>query len=381
FVVKATDKISDVMNAVNKSAAGVTMTYSSLTGKFTLTANNTGAGNNIALQDSNGGFLSSIFGTTGNSDIGNVTDGQNAVLTVNNVEIVRSSNTVNVDGVTLNLLQATGSDFAPAAVTSQVDSQKIVDTITNFVNAYNSLIDNLNSVVNTQRPKTSDKSYYMPLTDAQKAAMKDTDITNWETAGKTGLLNNDLTIMNIIDNLKNSMLSSVVGPDGQKISLASIGIKSASYFEDPTGKLQIDTVKLTQAIQDNPDGVAALFTQSSSIAKGTAGQQAARFNSQGIGQRFSDIFTGAVNVSATASLCGSLIKIAGSGGTNYLADYNSSLSTQASNIDANIAKIQLKYNNDEDKYYQKFSALETALAKLNQQSSSLLSSLGGSSGS
>lgn len=405
FNFSVSAKIKDIMAEVNKSDAGVTVSYSSLNNKFILTAKETGSGDNIILKDLpietkdadgnltssvNTSFLSKLFGTetdgSGASVIGKNTYGDDAVLTVNGVEIVRSSNNVTIDGMTINLLKTTGADFQPATVSSKIDSDKIMDTIKTFINEYNTLIENLNNIVSEKRPKIGQSSgYYLPLTEEQKSAMNEKDIASWEESGKKGLLYNDSTIMRMVQNLKSAMLYSLEIQDenGRKISLASIGIKSASYFEDSSGKLQIDEDKLRQAIENDPNAVMKLFTQQSLIPKdaelknymnGTTIKteedlQKVRYNTTGIAQRFSEIFYNNLNISVSEESRGSLIRIAGTGGQNYLVDYESSLQKSMANADNIITRIQNKLYADEEKYYKKFAALETALAKLSQQSS------------
>ena len=390
FSFDPTAKIKDVMAEINRSAAGVTMSYSAMTDKFIMTAKNTGSGDNIIMRDlpivttGAGGivlssvdtnFLEKLFGKDAYDFIGEVThEGTDAVLTVNGTEIVRNSNNVAVDGITISLLKTTGVDFQAAAVSSKSDTAKVIDTIKNFVNEYNDLIDKLSKLVTEKRPKVSkSNSYYLPLTEDQRSAMNEKDIAVWEESGKRGLLYNDSALTRMIDNLKSAMFSSVEieSGGGKKISLASIGIKSASYFEDSNGKLQIDEDKLKRALENDPEAVMKLFTQTSSVPKDAQGDdmQKSRFNTLGIAQRFSEIFYKNINVSASEELRGALIRIAGTGGQNYLVDNQSYLQKKISNTDSTISRIQNKLYADEDRYYKKFAALETALAKLSKQSS------------
>jgi flagellar hook-associated protein 2 len=62
FTFSAGTSLNSVINSINSSDAGVTLTYSKLTDSFTMTAAQTGAASSIAFEDTEGSFLSSIFG-------------------------------------------------------------------------------------------------------------------------------------------------------------------------------------------------------------------------------------------------------------------------------------------------------------------------------
>ena len=92
--------LSSVLKKINESDAGVTVNYSKTTNQFTFTAKETGAAGNIAISGD-------LFGG------GKATQGQDAIFTmsVNGVmmeNVTRSSNSFEVDGLTINLKGAFG---------------------------------------------------------------------------------------------------------------------------------------------------------------------------------------------------------------------------------------------------------------------------------
>jgi len=228
--------------------------------------------------------------------------------------------------------------------------------------------------------------------------MSEKDIELWEEMGKKGLLANDATIMKILSSLRTAM-AEVVKTTGGSMSMFSIGIKPASYFEDRSGKLTIDEDALRKAIENDPDAVMKLFTQQSTIPKdakmdayyrkdelGRYYEETAngirkyvsgndfinmRNSTLGIAQRFTEIFESNIKVSMDPNERGTLILKVGTGGAYSVIDSESSIDKRLAEMDRNITKMQNRLYAAETKYYKQFAALETAIAKLNKQASYL----------
>lgn len=164
FSFKTTDSLSSVINKVNTSDAGVTMSYSTITDKFTLTATESGAGDNIVVKETTGTLMNAfgladlsteVAGTSATSEAG-----KNAVLEVNGQSIVRTSNSIEVNGVKIELLEKTAVDEV-LKVSMSEDTTELKDTIKSFVEDYNNLISSMNTLI-----KEKADSAYPPLTDA-----------------------------------------------------------------------------------------------------------------------------------------------------------------------------------------------------------------------
>src|SRR5690606_23825152 len=69
--------IKNIMDKINSSDAGVTIKYSDLTDRFTITSKQTGAAHQINYTDIEGGFLDAILSGTGQ-----YTAGTDAVVTI-----------------------------------------------------------------------------------------------------------------------------------------------------------------------------------------------------------------------------------------------------------------------------------------------------------
>lgn len=113
-----------------------------------------------------------------------VTDGSNAVVTINGVDVERSTNSFTVDGISINLLSETDTS---STITVTQDTDKIYDTVVKFIDDYNTLINSINELLDADATHKD----YAPLTSAQEEEMTESQIEKWETKAKEGLLRND----------------------------------------------------------------------------------------------------------------------------------------------------------------------------------------------
>lgn len=365
--------LKTVMNTVNNSNAGVEMTYNELTDSFSLTAKQTGAGNAIVVSNQAGNF----FGASAASSAvgiatGPINNGKDAIIELDGISnITRSTNNIIVDGVTYTLNKEDPSTTVTIGITQDVDA--VYDNIKSFVDKYNELIGKLNGVVDEEKDRD-----YQPLTDAQKEEMSDDEITNWETAAKTGLLSNDPTIQKVVRDMRQALADTVSGISG---TLNSIGISTGTY--DQKGKLIIDETKLKAAITNTPDKVSDLFAKTSSIdysADLSSSDRSKRYKEEGMAQRLYDVLRDNIRLTRDKSgYKGTLIEKAGYVGD--ASEFSNILDKQIDQTDTKIDELTDKLNDRETYYYNKFAALEQAISKLNQQSSWLAQQLGTSTSS
>ncbi|MBC3900845.1 flagellar filament capping protein FliD [Acetobacterium malicum] len=337
FNFKSTDTLTAVMSKVNSADAGVTMAYSSITDKFTLTSKISGMGDNIQVSESTTKLMESL-GLTG-AGAGKI-DGKNAELIVNNQSIVRTSNSIEVDGVKIELLEKSDDVIT---ISSKTDSTSLKDTIKSFVTDYNNMIEMMNKSV-----KENADSDYLPLTDEQKADMSEKEIENWESKAKIGLLQNDSILKGIASKMQSMIYGSAVSGG---ISLYDMGITSAGYSEN--GKLKIDETKLTTALETKGSAIQQLFTT----------------DKTGIAQQLNEIINVATKTTGAKGSRGSLIEMAGYEST--LSDTENSITDSVTKTNKSITALKTKLKTEETYYWGKFSALETAMQQLNSQSSIL----------
>jgi len=354
------------MAAINNSAeANVLIRYDEVTDTFTLTAKQTGAGDNIRISETDGNFLSAI-GITGVTS-----EGVDAIVEIDNVTITRSSNTFVVNGIEYTLRKVHDADSDGETITLEQDVDSVVNVIKTFVEEYNKLVD----MINTKLSEEYDREY-LPLTKEQREAMTDREIELWEKRAKTGLLRNDPILQKILSDMRMALIEPI---EGVGISLASIGITSKSYHDK--GKLYIDEDKLRQAIINRPDDVMNLFKkQSESVPHYTrtltAEERSVRYKQQGLFQRLSDIIEDNIStLRDNNGRKGILLEKAGIQGD--VTEFNSSLEREINTYDKKINELTRKLYIKEENYYKQFAELEKYMSRMNAQMDWLYSQLSG----
>jgi flagellar hook-associated protein 2 len=333
FRFTSKDTLSSVISRINTSDAGVTVTYSSLTDRFEMTAKDYGAGFAIDMMDRSGSnFLEALFGTDHT-----FTEGVNAIIEVNGIEIQRSSNTFTVDGVTITVSETSDT---PVKINVSRDTEQIEKGIADFVNDYNALIEKLNELIRTKATYRD----YPPLTAAQKAEMTEKEIELWEEKAREGLLRNDPTIYKLLQDMRSALYSRV---SGSRYALYDLGIETSGIYGD-YGKLVIkDPSVLAKAIESDPESVRQLFTDAA----------------DGIATRINDILNKSVKVSYSSP--GSLVSLAG---TVDMADEKSTIGREIKWLEERLEVLEDRYLAEKERYWKQFNEMEKLISLMNQQS-------------
>lgn len=355
---RKTDSLSSLMNAVNSSEAGVNMSYSSYTDKFTLVAKETGEGT-ISLNDNGSGFFT-LVGLT------SVTDGTNASFTLDGMAGSRASNSFTIDGVSYTLLKSAPGVEQTVGLTQDVDA--VYNSIKAFVDKYNEVIGKINEELSEKYDRN-----YLPLSQEQKDAMEEDDIKKWEEKAKTGLLRNDSLISSMISDMRRALYDTFSGIEG---NLSSIGITTGTF--DQKGKLVINEAKLKDAIKNTPDKVMDIFSKESNISYSpnlSAADRAKRYSESGIITRLYDIMQDNVRTNRdNNNRKGKLIEKAGI--TGDASESNNLLYYEIKEYNTRISSLAEILIEKENRYYQKFAAMESIINKMNAQSNWLASQLG-----
>lgn len=230
----ANSSLTGIRDAINNAKAGVSASVINVGNgeyRLSITSNDTGKDNGMTLSISGDDALKSFMGYDGTSGgMKESVNAQNAKLTVNNVAIENSSNTISdaLEDITLNLNDITSGN---QTLTITQDNTKAQDAVKAWVTAYNALQDTFGTL--TKYTSVD------PGADAQ-------DTSN-------GALIGDSTLRTIQTQLK-SVLSNTLSSSSYK-TLAQIGVTT-----DPsTGKLELDDKKLTEALKKDSAGVGTLI--------------------------------------------------------------------------------------------------------------------------
>jgi flagellar hook-associated protein 2 len=340
FSFSATDSLQTLLNRVNSdSKANVSMSYSSLTGKISITNKAQGSDSSLVIQNLKGNAFSATNSALGIAE-GTFANGTDAVLKIDGTSVTKKTNSFTIDGISYKLTGTTGT---PVKFSVEQDIDGAVDKIKGFVTAYNTLIGSLDDIVNEK--KNPD---YAPLTDDQKSSMSETQIDQWEKLAKSGMLSGDSYINKLTQDMRQGFYDKVAGAGS---NAASIGLGTISYLTK--GAIYVDETKLRQALQDNPQKVAEILTDTSS-----ATSFATKNSESGLAVRMQDQINRYIN--------------------DAQGYRQTSANAQYSRLTDDMTRMQQTLQDKEDRYWAQFTAMETALSKMNSQSSWLSQQLSSS---
>lgn len=347
--------IADLVSAVNKSGAGVTMTYSKLENKFIVEADDMGNGGDVDI-DEDDEFAKALGLTTNAGAVYKL--GENAKFTIDGVEIYHNGSSYTMDGITFDFTDVELNTDITVSVSKNYDDVK--QTIKDFVKDYNQLIDDVYGHIGTAPQRDSKNNTYEPLTDTEKENMSEEEIKKWEEAAKKGVIYNDSTVSGIMSRIRMALYNNVTLDDGSKFGLYNIGIKTKAYSEESHGKLEIDEEAFDKAFEENPEAIAKLFTDSES----------------GIMKQVNDTIDNAVSTTRLSgnTVKGTLIRKAGleSGSTSK----NNAIYRQMEQITKRISQLQDRYDTKEEYWWSVFTNLEKMMSDMNSQSSYMAGFLG-----
>jgi flagellar hook-associated protein 2 len=342
--INSAKKIVDVDGVSTEVSAGVTAFFDKNLNRMFISSTATGAAATVDFDDVSGsGELFGSLKLDGNPDAG-ITDpfaavnGTDAAFELNGTLLNQSSNQFKIAGINYTLTGTSTTETVHVNTTADADT--VYNSIKTFVDLYNTTIDKINSKISEERD-----SDYLPLTDEEREDLTDDQEEQWEEKAKTGVLRNDTLLSRVVSGMR-STLSSIVAETGTGYNtLASIGITTGDYSEK--GKLYIDETKLKEAINEDPDAIRNLFSNSSDVS-----------DEKGLAARLYDNLTSGIN---------QLIDKAGAESTYSKYD-NSFLGKRITEYSKQISNWDTRLQDMEDRYYKQFTAMETALNKMSQQS-------------
>ncbi|MBU2955197.1 flagellar filament capping protein FliD [Marinobacter sp. F3R08] len=233
------DTLQGLANAINDADAGVSAGVIDTGNGFQLvfSADESGTANAVSISvsgDSEGtetdnlGLSRFAFNTGMDTDSGlqETIAATDAVMSINGVEITRSSNSFEnvIDGLSFDIAE-TGS----SVIKVEQDYESVADRVQGFVDQFNALQTTIDSLAGYNAD-----------------------------AGVGGLLTGDSTVRSIQNQLREVLTRVVPGLENSNVrSLADVGV--TTNFE--TGGLDFDRETFIAQLQANPDDVTALFAE------------------------------------------------------------------------------------------------------------------------
>lgn len=365
FTFNSDTTISDLMTKLKEK--GLNASFDENNQRLFVSAKNSGEKNEFSLtaSDAEGAkILNSLglmtaeekasaaqtYGVSLNGESAHKVPGQDAKIKLNGAEFTSSSNTFEINGLTITANSKTTN--GPVTLSTQTDTDGIYDMVKNFLKEYNDVIKEMDKMYNADLAKG-----YEPLTSEEKDAMTETEVKEWETKVKDSVLSRDGNLNSINTGIRGIMADGVtIG--SKKMYLSDFGINTLGYFEageneknvyhidgDPDdGNTSGNADKLKGMIASDPDTVIKFFTGLS----------------QNLYEKMSDLSKSVDGYRSFGSFYDD---------KRMKTDYDSYASK--------ITDMEKQLNDYEDKWYRKFSKMESAMAKLQSKTAAIGGLFGG----
>lgn len=349
--------ISDVVSQLKD--AGLNANFDAGNRRFYLSSSDSGYATDFNITaDSSDTNSKTLLNALGLGNTAKKIDGSDAVIVLNGVKYTSTTNNFSVNGLSISVNGVTDKvddlknvdvnaldDSKAVSISTTTDTQGIYDKIKDFLTSYNNIINKMTKLYNADSAKN-----YEPLTDDEKSQMSDSEVEKWETKIKDSLLRRDSNLSTIMNAMTTSM-TKAISINGKNYALSSFGISTLGYMnaaENEQNAYHIDgdeddentsgnTDKLMAALSSDPDTVIDFMKQLSTNLYKAIDKQ---MQSNSLRSRYSI--------------------------------YNDKeMTSQYTSYTKTIAEWETKISDKEDYYYKKFSKMETALSKLNSQTSSL----------
>lgn len=334
------------------SAAGVTANFDAATQRFFIGATKSGKAADFKISGNNDVLEKLGLAVKADGTGATKVDGQDAEIKLNGATFTSADNTFEINGLTITCKEENKGN--PTTLTTKTDTSGIYDMVKNFIKEYSDLINEMDKLYNAESSKG-----YEPLTDDEKEAMSEGEIEKWETKIKDSLLRHDSTLSTVSTSLKQIMASGFE-VNGKKMYLFDFGIETPGYFDAEDNEKNAyyikgdedslfyssDSNKLKAMIESDPEAVSGFFVElSRSLYSKLTEMTSSVKDYRSYGNVYDDI--------------------------KMKSDYK--------DYDSKIKDLESKLKAYEDKWYKKFSAMETAMSKMQSNMNSITGLLGGGS--
>lgn len=275
-------------------------------------------------------------------------EGSDAEIYLDGAKFTSSTNSVTVNGMTVECTGLTGDN--DLQITVATDTSGLYDKVKEFLSQYNSLINEMMELYNADSA-----SDYEPLTDDEKSEMSDTEIEKWEQKIKDSLLRRDTNLSSLINTMTGAMMQTYT-INGQTYSWSSFGISTLGYLNAEKNEnyaYHIDGDSEDSATSGNSDKLLAALAEDPDTVI------------EFMKQMTSGLYT-ALDAKMKSTTVSSV----------YTVYNDKEMASEYSDYTDLIKQWTTRISDMEDSYYKKFAAMESALATLQSNSSSISSLLG-----
>lgn len=358
FDVDGDTTISNVLDKFKE--AGLNASFDEKSGRLFVNAKELGK-NDLAVTGDNTAAIEALGLSTTVTDETKkaiITQGQDAVIRLNpdsdgngGAVFTSSNNVFDINGLTITALATTqpGDDVT---LSTSNDTDGIYDMIKGFLKEYNSVINEMDKLYNAESAKG-----YEPLTKDEKEAMSESEIEEWEKKIKDSILRRDENLSTVRTAFITTM-GAGVEVNGKTMHLFDFGIDHLGYFNaednernafhidgDPDDASTMNNEdKLRSMIASDPDTVVAFF---SGLTRNMYSKMSEMSKSVDGYRSFGSFYD------------------------------DKKLESDYKDYESKIKTLEKKLTEYEDKWYAKFSRMETAMAKMQSNTNAITSLLGG----
>jgi len=337
-------KLSDFTGKLQE--LGLNANFDNATGRLFIGSSASGSANDFTIS----GDAAALLKLTEESGATKL-KGDDAEIELNGAIFTSTTNTFDINGLTITCNAVTGNDTI--TLTTEDDTSGVYDMIKDFIKEYTALINEMDKLYNTKSKKG-----YEPLTDEEKDAISESEAEKIENSIKDALLYGDDTLSSVSSAMKEIMRSGFKVGD-QTLYLYDFGIGTLGYMEaadneknayyingdedNENSSIKNKSNDLMAAISKDPTQVRDFFVQLS----------------QSLKTKLNDLMKG----------------------TEYSSTYSiyedKKMKEEYDDYTKKIKQEEEKLADYEDKWYKKFAAMETAMAKMQSNMNAVSSLFGG----
>lgn len=314
FTIDATTTLDSLLSQINNSAdANVSASYNLRTNKIEFISKDPGAkAITLGAATDTSNFLSATNLISGADTLAYQELGQNARIQINGGSVIESTSNTITDSVTglkdVTLTLLDDSAGQEINVNVQNDTDQLVSAVEDFVNAFNSTIQYIDT----------------------------------ETDSETGHLAADSALIRFRNNLRMEVTDLVA--NSNLMSLASVGITTGDIGSegDPSASLQFDKTLFLEKLEESPEDVRALFIGDSANSV------------TGIMETLENLTDYAIDPTE---------------GLFFVKE--DSIDRQLDDLDNSISRAEERLLNKEELLRSQFAAMESSIATMQSQSSYL----------
>ncbi|PLX69820.1 MAG: flagellar hook protein [Denitrovibrio sp.] len=373
YVDTSTESLNDVISKVNKSGAGVTMAYDTVSDKVTLRSDNI---DDITVGSANDtSNLLEALNLTSNTEVATTIgeSGQRAILTVDGTTYVRESNAVSdiINGVTLSL---NGISTSTASINVEVDTEKAVVAFSKFIAHYNEVM----MALDIPEKEDTEDEYIAHLSDAEKEGMGEADLEayleKYEMYNKYDIVRRSSELRNLDTIMRKTFFAERPGITGSINDMSDLGIKVAGAgdldtefkgylvefstdYEEIASELR-DNSNFMDAITENPDDVFNFFANYPEEPEEGSANYTNDYNSYlnelGWSRYFNDVLVD--RYTGDDGMIGNKLGL------------NGSISNDLLRLEDRIIAQEDRVENQLERYWKQFTAMEMAIADAQSQS-------------